>query len=181
MTRVIPARLNGKHNKGFSGIAVGKPSSGGASQVIGPMMGGSGWTVPPEVFTEDIVLNGSDCFLPDVLVATTRTRVEGALKSFKADKALARRAFTMTWDIIKKADTDALHADADKSAWCVLMETVADYYAARCALFGTPIPIVSDPRARRAVMGMKANGAHAHQISIPDDEDEEDTEENYQW
>lgn len=174
--RVIPARLLGIKVPKSSGIAMGTPKGGGAPHLIGPITYGGGTTLPTECVDENIVLDGSQCYLTDVMVGTTRTAMEGMLKLFREDKATARRAFCVTWNIIKQADTDALYAEEGHEGWKALMETIADYYAARCALFGSPIPIITDPRARHAINSLKANDAFAGRINIPEEDDDTDEE-----
>jgi hypothetical protein len=123
-----------------NGIALA--TSGNASLAI-PLHTEGGVRVAREELPERIFLSGKDCFLPDVLVSTTRKEIEDMVNT--TSKADAKIIFPRVWNAIKKIDTDAVYRRGGAD-WNNLMNDVLIYYVCRYRLFGTPMPMVVDDR-----------------------------------
>ena len=109
-----------------------------------PLKNGEGFVLnEANPIPETLFISGADCFKDDVVVQTTRKEIMDLMESTTKDEA--KVIFPQVWNVIKNTDTDKVYARGGK-AWTNFMQDIIIYYVARFKLFGTPMPMIEDPR-----------------------------------
>jgi hypothetical protein len=109
-----------------------------------PLKNGDGFVLnEANPIPETLFISGADCFKDDVIVQTTRKEIMDLMDMTSKDDAKA--IFPKVWGVIKNTDTDTVYTRGGK-AWANYMQDIIIYYVCRFKLFGTPMPMIEDPR-----------------------------------